>query len=194
MGGHDLDYNKHCMIPFGAYVQAHQENDPTSTNALRTIDAIYLQPIKNVQGGYEQMNLATERLVTYPTATELPVTDMVIKAVEEMAAKQGIKSLKLQNHTKTIFYSANWIAGVDYENNNNDNQDINEEDDENDDDEDDLNNENEYDEIDQEELDKLFAEPDIEQDEQANPVNNTEDNDHNKNNKTTNNNKQPINT
>ena len=25
MGGHDLDYNKHCMILFGAYVQAHQE-------------------------------------------------------------------------------------------------------------------------------------------------------------------------
>ena len=42
MSGHDLDYNKHCTIPFRAYIQAHQENDPTNTNAPRTIDAIYL--------------------------------------------------------------------------------------------------------------------------------------------------------
>ena len=41
----------------------------------------------NKQGGHELMNLAMGRLVTCPTATELPVTDMVIKAVEEMAAK-----------------------------------------------------------------------------------------------------------
>ena len=42
MGGHGLDYNKYCIILFRAYIQAHQENDPTNTNTPCTIDAIYL--------------------------------------------------------------------------------------------------------------------------------------------------------
>jgi hypothetical protein len=25
-----LDYEKHCVVPFGIYVQAHDENDPKS--------------------------------------------------------------------------------------------------------------------------------------------------------------------
>ena len=33
MGGYNLDYNKYCTIPFEAYVQAHQENDPMNTKA-----------------------------------------------------------------------------------------------------------------------------------------------------------------
>ncbi len=44
LGGQDIDFNKHCQVPFGAYVQANQENDPKNTNAPRTIDAIYLRP------------------------------------------------------------------------------------------------------------------------------------------------------
>ncbi|MGC8538241.1 MAG: hypothetical protein ACP5MZ_04685, partial [Candidatus Micrarchaeia archaeon] len=28
MGGRTWDFNKHCQIPFGAYVQAYQENAP----------------------------------------------------------------------------------------------------------------------------------------------------------------------
>jgi hypothetical protein len=35
------------------------------------------------------------------------------------AAKQGIKSLKVQNRRKVNFFPADWIAGVDYEPNNN---------------------------------------------------------------------------
>jgi hypothetical protein len=31
MTGRNLDYNKHCQVPFGAYVQANQENKPTNT-------------------------------------------------------------------------------------------------------------------------------------------------------------------
>ena len=41
-----MDSNKHCQCAFGTYVKAYQEDDPTNTQAARTIDAIYLQPMK----------------------------------------------------------------------------------------------------------------------------------------------------
>jgi hypothetical protein len=37
-----LDYDKHCAVPFGAYIQASHETNQTNSNAARTIDAIYL--------------------------------------------------------------------------------------------------------------------------------------------------------
>ena len=47
----NLDFNKHFQIPYGAYVQVAKETNPTNTNTLRTLDAIYLQPLDNKQGG-----------------------------------------------------------------------------------------------------------------------------------------------
>jgi hypothetical protein len=38
----NLDYDKHCQYAFGTYVQAHDEPDPSNTNAPRTLDCIYL--------------------------------------------------------------------------------------------------------------------------------------------------------
>ena len=42
MGGRDLDYNKHCQVPFGAYVLASHEDKPINSNVPQMIDAIYL--------------------------------------------------------------------------------------------------------------------------------------------------------
>ena len=50
--GDALDYNRHCSIPFGTYVQAHNENNPTNTMAARALDCIYLRPIYNQQEFY----------------------------------------------------------------------------------------------------------------------------------------------
>jgi hypothetical protein len=44
-----LDYSKHCSIPFGSYVQAHNEPDPKNTQHPRTLDCIYLRYVDNVQ-------------------------------------------------------------------------------------------------------------------------------------------------
>ena len=77
----NFDFEKHCQVPFGAYVQAHQENHPTNTNAPRTIDAIYLRPLHNMQGGHEVMNLATGRAITMSKVTEQPTTQFAINAV-----------------------------------------------------------------------------------------------------------------
>jgi hypothetical protein len=38
----NLDYAKHCAIPFGTYVQAHTEPMRTNTQHPRTLDCIYL--------------------------------------------------------------------------------------------------------------------------------------------------------
>ena len=48
------------------------------------------------------------------------IRDRVIKTVEEVAERQNMKSLKVTGRNKTLILPANWIAGVDYELDNND--------------------------------------------------------------------------
>ena len=167
----DIDYNKHCKIPFGAYVQAEQENDPKNTNKPRTIDAIYLGPLDNKQGGHTLMNLTTGNTITRRKVWVLPVTDLVIKAVERMAEKQGFKTLKFTGRHKNRILPADWIAGVDYQ----DDQNIEEDEDE------DYNydeNELEDDEYDEEDYDGLTQEEinDLVNDDYATNPTDSEDN------------------
>ena len=114
----------------------------------------------NIQGGHELMDLNSGRLITRPRVWEIPITDIVIQAVEQMGEDQGIKSLKLNNRRNIIYYPADWIAGVDYA----DATDANEDDDDSDsDDEEDNDNDNdneeEYDRVEQDELDEILVEP-----------------------------------
>jgi hypothetical protein len=37
----NLNYDKHCQYSFGTYIQAHDEPDPSNTNAPCTLDCIY---------------------------------------------------------------------------------------------------------------------------------------------------------
>jgi hypothetical protein len=92
-----LDYEKHCAVPFGAYVQANHETNQTNSNAARTLDAIYLRPALNMQGGHELYDLNSGRVITCARVTQIPVTDMVIKAIERIAEDQGFKTLKFKN-------------------------------------------------------------------------------------------------
>ena len=139
----NLDYNKHCRIPFGAYVLANHESNPTNTVATRALDVIYLRPNNaNEQGGHELMDLNSGRFITRARVKVLPVTETVIKAVEAMAYKQGFQSLKFKNRHGVVFHDADWIAGVDYDDYQDDDQDddqgnVDENDDDNDDDKDD---------------------------------------------------------
>ena len=173
----ELDYNRNFQVPFGAYVQANQDNTPTNTNAPRTIDAIYLRP-KPRGRGHEVMNLKTGRVITRDRVYEKPVTPLVIKAVESLATEQGIQSLKIVGRNKVPLFPADWIAGVDYEG-----EDPYENEDEtpqpdteytyddNSDDEydsdDDLDDDELYDRVDPDETEHLRAEP---TDNQANPA------------------------
>jgi hypothetical protein len=61
------------------------------------------------------MDLNSSQLITRNIVHEIPATDVVIKAVENMAYKQGFKSLKFKNRNGVIYHDADWIAGVDYD-------------------------------------------------------------------------------
>ena len=115
--GKVIDYNKHCQVPFGAYVQANNEPSPTNTNAPRTIDCIYLRPFPNLQGGHELMDLRSGRVITRRRITEVPVTELVIQAVEHMAIQQGLHTLKITGRNTQPLYPADWIEGVEYNQN-----------------------------------------------------------------------------
>ena len=55
-----------------------------------TINAIYLRPNDNTQGGHICMNLNTGKCITHGHVTTLPLSTLVKQCVEEMVHKQGI--------------------------------------------------------------------------------------------------------
>jgi hypothetical protein len=113
--GKSVDHDKELAIPFGAYVQGCNEPQPTNTNAPRTLDCIYLGPVKNKQGGHELLDLSSGRVITRPRVKELPMTDMIMRAVESMAEADGIKSLKFAARDGTPFEPRLWIEEEDDE-------------------------------------------------------------------------------
>ena len=56
------------------------------------------------------MDLMTGRVITRPRVVEIPMTERVIKTVEAMAFRQGIKSLKFMDKFKQDLDAADWIA------------------------------------------------------------------------------------
>jgi hypothetical protein len=133
----NLDYTKHYVVPFGAYVQANHESTKTSSNVTRTFGAIYLRLAQNQQGGHELMDLNSGQLISRYIVHEIPETDAIIKAVENMAYQQGFKSLKFKNRNDVIYHDADWIVGVDYDDpNDHDTDDIENEDEDYDNEED----------------------------------------------------------
>jgi len=65
--------------------------DPDIINTLepRTNWAICMGPTGNLLGSYKFLSLATGKKLMQRKFTEMPVTDMVIKKVEEMAVNDG---------------------------------------------------------------------------------------------------------
>jgi hypothetical protein len=61
MTGAALDYENHCQLPFGAYVERHEENSPTNTLSERTQGAVFLGTASNFQGSYTLLCLDTGR-------------------------------------------------------------------------------------------------------------------------------------
>jgi len=87
MGEEKLDYKKVCQLPFGAYVQVHDDLDITNTMESRTTGAINLGPTGNLQGTHRFLSLKTGELLARRRWTELPVPSDVIHRVEEMAGE-----------------------------------------------------------------------------------------------------------
>ena len=81
--GCTIDFNKHCKIKFGSYVQTHEQTDNNMQS--RTVGAISLRPTGNDQGGHFYLSLVTGRLLNRLHVTPLPMPDEVITRVHEMA-------------------------------------------------------------------------------------------------------------
>jgi hypothetical protein len=88
MTGTALDFNKHCQIPFGAYVEVHEDRNITNTIDERTQPAICLGPTANFQGSYTFISLRTGKRITRKQFKELPMPASIIKRVEAMAIKE----------------------------------------------------------------------------------------------------------
>ena len=111
-----VDHQKHLMHPFGTYVQAHNEPDPSNTLQPRTLDCIYLRYNANHQGGHELLDLRTGRVIQRRTVTAVPITKQVIDVVHAMATSEGMPDgLKIETKSGIILYDSSWIAGVDYD-------------------------------------------------------------------------------
>jgi hypothetical protein len=64
-----LDFNVHCKVEYGEYVQTHEEHD--NSMATRTIGAIATRPTDNTQGGYYFIRLDTGRQINPHNWTSL---------------------------------------------------------------------------------------------------------------------------
>ena len=82
-----LDCND-LKYEFGSYVQLHIREQITNTMRHRTIDAIVLNPTRD--GKYKFMSLETGREVDGTVKEVLPLTDAIIKKVEDMGQNQGV--------------------------------------------------------------------------------------------------------
>jgi hypothetical protein len=113
----NLNYDKHCLIPFRYHVQAGHEATFKNDNHPRTLDCLYLRYINNDQGGHELLDLRTGKTICRQMVTKVPITTSIIKlGVHAIAAQDGMQmGLKLQNRSGKVIYESSWIKGVDYD-------------------------------------------------------------------------------
>ena len=99
--GHCIEYATHCQLEFGEYVQTHEEHD--NSMQPRTIGAISLWPMGNVQGGYFFSSLTTGRVLNRNRWTRLPMPNEVIDRVHCMACQEKAnRSFIFQNRNQEV--------------------------------------------------------------------------------------------
>jgi hypothetical protein len=84
MGEEILDCKSVCRLPFGSYVQVHEDNQVTNTMETRTTGGINLGP-SNMTGGHNFFSPVTGEIIMRRKWTELPIPGDVIQKVEEFS-------------------------------------------------------------------------------------------------------------
>ncbi|KAL7564328.1 hypothetical protein ACA910_007180 [Epithemia clementina (nom. ined.)] len=170
---HELfDYQRHCATPFGTYVQAL--DDPMIKNDLqpRTIDCIYLQPSPLHQTGYELLDIRTNRIINQGSFTVVPITQNIIELGHALSERDNMPTgLKIATPTGHTINDSTWIAGVDY-NEKNDAENENKNDEEDDDYvyEEDEDEDNNFDELEPDEVYELAKSQEQQALEQDDPI------------------------
>jgi hypothetical protein len=85
MTGQYGDYDLHCQLQFGEYVQAHESHGNSMMS--RTTGAIALRLTGNIQGGYYFMSLTTGKRLNRSAWTPLPMPGEVIDRVHMLARR-----------------------------------------------------------------------------------------------------------
>jgi hypothetical protein len=88
LNGQNLDFKKHLALEFEEYCQVHEEEAPRNSEKARTQGPICIGNSGNKQGGFKFMALDSGRKLTRFTWTNLPMPDIVIKRIKEMAKGQ----------------------------------------------------------------------------------------------------------
>ena len=88
--GSAIEYNRHCTLAFGTYVQTHEAHD--NTMIPRTTGALALRPTGNIQGGHYFYSLSSGRLISRNRWTELPMPAEVIERIHTLARRANAAS------------------------------------------------------------------------------------------------------
>jgi hypothetical protein len=94
---HKLDFNAHCKVEFGEYVQTHKEHD--NSMATCTVGVIATRPTGNSQGGYYFILLNMGQCINRRNCTSLPMSQGVIDQVHCLGGRA--KSKKKLTFTNT---------------------------------------------------------------------------------------------
>jgi hypothetical protein len=106
MGEQILDCKNICKIPFGSYMQIHEDQQIKNTMESRTTGAICLGP-SNVSGGYNFYSLETGEIITRRNWTELPVPMDVISRLKEMSSGGNCNIDKILEEKELVESSSN---------------------------------------------------------------------------------------
>ena len=118
--GQKVDYKRHCRFQFGEYTQTHEEHN-NSMNP-RTVGGLALRPVRNGQGSFYFLSVATGRVLNRLHATALPMPDDIIDKIHRMARQQ-------KNNPGLIFADRNLNADEDDEDDDDDDMTYHDDDD-----------------------------------------------------------------
>ena len=109
----NIDYQKEFKYSFGSYIIASQENSPKKKNHMpQSYDCIYLWASKAIQSNHRVLNISTGKVIERLKVMSLPITDIVIAAVNSMAKEQGLKGHKFYNCKRELLTPVDLLEGV----------------------------------------------------------------------------------
>ena len=112
--GEMADFDKICKVPFGAYCEVFDNTQPSNTDTPRTSPAIALCPENNLQESYYFLNLNTWKIVSRRQWKELPLTEEIIKMVNDKGREEiGLKSGEPIPEQYLFQYLDGTVIGVD---------------------------------------------------------------------------------
>ncbi len=109
-----LNYEHHCKHPFLQYVEAHDDPQFKQGTQERTISALYVWPLDNLQGGHKVYDLSTREFITRKRITSLPMPDSVISKVNSVVQRDKVYGLVIRSNRGQVLYDSAKSAGVDY--------------------------------------------------------------------------------